>query len=256
MNFNSTERFSKTVSNYIKFRPSYPRSILDFMQENLGLTKTSVIADIGSGTGKLTQLFLEYGNPTYAVEPNQPMREAAEELLRHYPNFFSVDGASEHSNLAQGQIDHIVAAQAFHWFDIPKTRAEFLRILKPGGKVLLIWNKRVDSASRLMEGYNTFIETFSIDYQKVNLRYIDHKDFQTFFGHSEYQLHNIYDNIQLFDWEGLKGRYLSCSYALTEEHSNYTEAMQGLKHLFQQNAVKGKIEMVYRTEIYYGELKT
>lgn len=254
MSFNSTERFSKTVSNYIKFRPGYPESIIDFMQKHLGMNQDSIIADIGSGTGKLTKLFLEHGNPTYAVEPNQPMREAAEDILGHYPNFISIDGTSESSNLEHNQIDFIVAAQAFHWFNIPESRKEFLRILKPGGKVLLIWNKRVDTASKLMKGYNNFIETYSTDYQKVNLRYIDHKDFQLFFGHNAYQLHHIYNNIQHFDLEGLKGRYLSCSYALAESHGAYSEAMQQLEQLFHQNAVDGKIQMVYRTEVYYGDL--
>ena len=181
-----TQRFSKTVSNYVKFRPGYPPAIINFMQEQLGMKQDAVIADIGSGTGKLTELFLKEGYSVYGVEPNEAMRQAGEDLMGHYSNFKSYGGTAEHTGLADKSVDFIVAAQAFHWFEIPEARKEFLRILRPGGQVLLIWNKRVDEASNFMQAYNDYINQYSTDLKKVNLRFINHDDFRLFFGHSNY----------------------------------------------------------------------
>ena len=117
---NPTTRFTNTVENYIKYRPSYPFELVRWMTRKLNLQHNSTVADIGSGTGKLTELFLQNGNPTFAVEPNQAMREAAENLLGEYQNFNSHSGSAEKIDLPSNYIDFIVAGQAFHWFDIPK----------------------------------------------------------------------------------------------------------------------------------------
>ena len=251
-----TKRFSKTVDNYVRYRPGYPVAILSFMREELGLESTSCIGDIGSGTGQLSKLFLQNGNRVFAVEPNDAMRLAGEAILKNYPGFHSIKGTAEQTGLASASLDFLVAAQAFHWFDIPESRKEFLRILKPGAWVLLIWNKRVDEASGFMQAYEDFINTYSTDLKKVNLRFINHDDFRTFFGHSQYQLKNFYDNVQIFDWKGLKGRYLSCSYALDKAHEQYNEAMEKLELIYDKNQVNGQVKMIYRTEVYYGRLKS
>src|ERR1019366_5901844 len=137
---NSTTRFSSRVENYIKYRPGYPQAIVDLLSARCGLTSASVIADVGSGTGILTELMLRNGNKVFAVEPNRDMREAAERLLSQHPNFISVEGTAEVTRLNDASVDLIVAGQSFHWFDRVKTRQEFLRVLKPGGWVALIWN--------------------------------------------------------------------------------------------------------------------
>ena len=166
---NSTTRFSETVENYLKFRPGYPSEFIDFMTRNLGLNSNSIIADIGSGTGKLTQLFLENGNKVFGIEPNLEMRRAAEKLFENQSIFHSLDGTAETTNLYNQCVNFITAAQAFHWFDIPKTKREFRRILKKDGLVLLIWNKRLDSKSDFMHGYNDFLENYSTELQSINL---------------------------------------------------------------------------------------
>ena len=84
-----TERFSNRVENYIRYRPGYPPELLDCLRQNCGLTKGSMIADVGSGTGKLAELFLENGNRVFGIEPNHAMREGGERLLSKYPNFSS-----------------------------------------------------------------------------------------------------------------------------------------------------------------------
>ena len=118
----STERFTTRVENYVKFRPGYPPAVLDLLKTECGLTAASVIADIGSGTGILTRMFLEHGNRVYGVEPNQAMREAGEQLLADFGGFVSVAATAEETTLPDQSIDFITAGQAFHWFDLARTR--------------------------------------------------------------------------------------------------------------------------------------
>src|SRR5689334_8180396 len=89
---------------------------------------------------KVDRAFLKHGHGMIGVEPNQEMREAAERLLASYPLFKSVSGTAETTTLESQSVDLITAGQAFHWFDRDKTRQEFLRILKPNGWVVLVWN--------------------------------------------------------------------------------------------------------------------
>ncbi|MFN2501175.1 MAG: class I SAM-dependent methyltransferase, partial [Pyrinomonadaceae bacterium] len=135
----TVQRFSDRVSNYVKYRPDYPREIIAFLSENCGLTPDSVIADVGCGPGTSSRMFLENGNKVFGVEPNNAMRAAAIEQLSHYPDFHAVNGTSDRTTLADNSIDLIVAAQVFHWLDPQTTRPEFTRILKPGGHIVLIW---------------------------------------------------------------------------------------------------------------------
>jgi len=138
MEHDPTQRFSNRADNYTRYRPHYPDGVLDILRDGIGLTPQTVIADIGSGTGIATALFLRNGNPVFAVEPNREMRVAAEEQLHARPGFQSVQGTAEATTLPAASVDCVVAAQAFHWFDPVKTQAEFRRILKPGGWVVLM----------------------------------------------------------------------------------------------------------------------
>ena len=131
----TVERFSNRVENYVKYRPDYPGEIVAFLASRCGLTKESVVADVGCGTGISTRMFLENGNRVYGVEPNASMRAAAEKYLVSFPWFIPVDGTSVATDLETNSIDFVVAAQAFHWFDPEKTRAEFNRILKQNGHI-------------------------------------------------------------------------------------------------------------------------
>src|ERR1043166_4191741 len=136
-----TRRFSDRVENYIKFRPGYPDAVIDLLKTECGLTRHSTIADIGSGTGILSELFLKNGNRVFGVEPNVPMREAGENLMEQYPKFVSVEGPGEATTLSGDSVDFVTAGQAFHWFDQKFARAEFFRILKPSGRGVLLWNE-------------------------------------------------------------------------------------------------------------------
>lgn len=249
-----TKRFSKTVENYLAYRPGYPSEIIDYMNDELGFHSDAVVADIGSGTGKLTTLFTKNGNPTFAVEPNEAMRSPAELLFKEYHNFKSIDGTAERTTLSDYSIDFIIAGQAFHWFDHQKTKTEFRRVLKDDGMVLLVWNKRMDDKSAFMKAYNDYLIDWATDYEETSLRKIDHNALSDFYSPNEFERKDFY-HFQSFDFEGLKGRYLSCSYAFDSEHPKHEEAINVLSSIFERFQESGIVKMWYRTEVYYGTIK-
>lgn len=248
----TTERFSNRVANYIKYRPGYPPEVLELFRREMKLQPSSVIADIGSGTGISARFFLENGNPVYGVEPNRAMREASLEFLRDYPYFKSIDGTSENTNLPAESVDFIVAAQAFHWFKGKETRDEFKRILRPGGYVALIWNERQLDSTDFLRDYEHFLNRFATDYNEVRHEHATPEVigdfFQTNFSTA------TFCNSQTFDYEGLKGRLESSSYTPTEENSLYVPMIEELRGLFTKHEKNGKIDILYDTKIYYGHL--
>jgi SAM-dependent methyltransferase len=247
----STQRFSSRVKNYIKYRPGYPPAVLDLLKEKCGLTGASVVADIGSGTGILTELFLRNGNPVFAVEPNGDMRSAAERLLDKYQNFKSISGTAEAATLKDQSVNFITAGQAFHWFDREQSRREFLRILKPGGWLVLIWNDRILTGP-FAQAYEQLLRTYGTDYADVNHKGVDARVLSPFFGSSGYKQIR-FPNRQVFDWEGLKGRLLSSSYAPEPGHPMYAPMLEALNTLFSVHQTGGQVVFEYDTLVYYGQ---
>ncbi len=248
MNIDSTTRFSDRVENYIKYRPGYPREIIEYLISEGILKPDSVIADIGSGTGISSELFLKNGNTVYTVEPNTPMREGAEKLLSKYGNFKSIDATAEDTTLPDSSIDLIVCAQAFHWFDIPKVKIEFKRILKPTGSICLMWNERVLDANPFLVDYEKLLLKYGTDYSNVRHENIDDNKLAEFFS-SGYST-KTFPNKQVFDFDGVKGRLLSSSYTPQKNSPLYEPMLAELKQIFDKNEINGKIEFLYDTNIY------
>src|ERR1044072_644975 len=199
----TVQRFSNRVENYVKYRPGYPKEILEVFRDEMGLTQDSSVADIGSGTGISAQIFLENGNTVLGVEPNEAMRAAAEQLLRDFPKFQSIDGTAENTNLPDSSVDFVIAAQAFHWFDQRKTRAEFKRILRENGFAALIWNERQLDTNEFLRDYEELLKKYGTDYEKVRHHNIELKSLQDFFQ-KEFSS-KTFLNIQTLDFKGLKG---------------------------------------------------
>jgi SAM-dependent methyltransferase len=246
----SVSRFSDRVANYVKYRPDYPREIVPFLAEACGLTKDSLIADVGCGPGISSKMFLENGNRVVGVEPNESMRRAAREYLAEYDNFEIVDGRSDATTLPDKSMNFVTAAQAFHWFDAEKTRPEFDRILKPGGHIVLIWNLRLEDATPFLIEYEDFIRRHSPDYGAVRHNNITDAEVASFLGENYGK--KIFSNKQIFDLEGLKGRLLSSSYIPSETHPGYSNMVAELGDLFAKHAVADRIEILYDTIIYYA----
>jgi len=247
-------RFSNKVDAYVKYRPGYPQEIIAFLNEEGILNSESVIADIGSGTGISSELFLKEKNIVYGVEPNLDMREAAERLLAGYKNFKSINGVAENTTIKDKSVDLIIAGQAFHWFDKQTCKTEFKRILKDNGAVLLIWNDRRTDSTPFLRSYEDFIKMFATDYNEVNHKNIDDKIFNDFFGEGDYKLKS-FDNFQYFDLAGLKERILSSSYMPAEGHKDFEYMMYVLKKIYKRFQENDKVTIEYDTKLYLGKLK-
>lgn len=218
------------------------------------MTASSVIADIGSGTGNLSEIFLKNGNRVYGIEPNRGMREAGERLLQRYDNFKSIEATSEATTLKVGSIDFVTAGQSFHWFDHEKTRREFLRILRPGGWTALVWNERRTDSTPFLVAYEKMLIEYGTDYETVKHTNIDDGIIAAFFAPVDFRL-KIFATRQVFDFESLKGRLLSSSYTPEEGHPNHSRMLDELERIYHAHQVNGEVAFEYDTKIYYGQLQ-
>ena len=244
------QRFSNRVENYIRYRPSYPQELINLLEREAKLSPVSTIADIGSGTGIFSELLLKAGYQVDGVEPNQAMREAAERLLAGYPRFHSVDGSAQATNLPDQSMDLIVAAQAFHWFDTPESRTEFRRILKPGGKIALIWNERHLDTTPFLRGYETMLREFGTDYSEIRHENIGPESLKLIFP-GGYETH-AFSNSQQFDYEGLEGRLLSSSYTPVPGRPGYEPMLSELRRLFDAHQQGGQVSIDYDARVHLG----
>lgn len=247
-----TGRFSDRVDEYVRHRPGYPPQLVELLRRECGLGPGCDAADIGSGTGKLTELLLVTGARVYAVEPNDAMRQAAERLLGRVPGFVSVDGRAEATGLADGSVDLVTAAQAFHWFDHAAARAEVLRILRPRGIAALVWNERAEEGSAFLQDYERCLREFSLDYAEVDQRRTASRErIAAFFGSGGFR-EAEFPNRQDLDLDGLRGRYLSTSYALPRGHPKSGEAMEALSEIFRKHQEHGSVHFDHRARVYHG----
>jgi len=248
-----TQRFSDRVEDYIRYRPDYPPVIVDLLEQQCGLAQYAVVTDIGAGTGKLAELFLRHGNPVFGVEPNQAMRLAAESLLQGYPNFTSLAGRSEDIPLANASVDFIIAGQAYHWFDPEPTRLEFVRILKPGGWVILAWNER-DASAPFLADYEQMLGSLLPDYATVTHKRLDDNILQTQLGLASFHK-ATFSFKQTFDFASLQGRTLSSSYSPQPGQPGHDALIVALAELFERYQQNGVLDFDYVTNLYYGQFE-
>lgn len=248
----SINRFSSRVDDYIKYRPGYPSEVIRLLIAKCGLTPGSVIADVGSGTGILSELFLQNGNTVLGIEPNGEMRSAAERLLKHDANFQSIVGQAEATTLAADSVDFVTAGQAFHWFDQQQARKEFARVLKAQGWTVLIWNERRLDSTPFLRAYEELLLEFGTDYQQVRHEKVE-KDIASFFAPEECTLAN-FENLQEFGFEGLQGRLLSSSYTPGPDNRKYRPMLERLRDTFLAHQKNDRVIVEYDTKVYYGQL--
>ncbi|CAN5416098.1 class I SAM-dependent methyltransferase [soil metagenome] len=247
-------RFTSRVSDYVKYRPSYPTEVLDVLRQRANLTAGITVADVGCGTGISSRFFITSGCNVIGVEPNAAMRTAAVEFLRGEKKFRAVDGSAEHTTLADESVDLVTAAQAFHWFDQAAFHAECVRILRPGGYLALIWNDRKLHGSPFLGGYEQLLLDLGVDYTAVRHNNISDPDLERFFEPAAMDKANI-PSEQTFDYEGLLGRLMSSSYAPPPAHANYGPIVAELKALFDRSSQNGTVSMEYETLVYFGQIK-
>lgn len=250
---NATSRFSDRVENYVRYRPGYPPEVMQTLKAKCGLVPSHVVADIASGTGIWTRMLLENGNPVSGVEPNAEMRGAGERLLADFPNFTSIAGTAEATTLADRSVDFVTAAQAAHWFNREQSRREFVRILKRGGWLVLLWNERVTDSTKFLRDYEQLLLTHGTDYQDIrHERTTDAVN--EFFDPAPFEK-RVFDLRQEFDYAGIEGRLLSSSYAPGPEHPQHAPMLRELRRIFDESAVDGRAAFDYKTRLYFGQLR-
>lgn len=245
----SKERFSKKAENYSKFRPSYPKEIIELLQMECGLNLQSVVADIGAGTGIFTNLIAGFCRQVFAVEPNDEM---ADKILQR-ENLTVVNATAENTTLNDGSVDIITAAQSFHWFDKAPAKKEFTRILKAGGYVVLIWNTR-NRISPLEKAYEEICDNYRDGYLKENDKRNSDKDKFDFFEKETGKKFVFENSRQELSFEQMQGRLLSLSYMPLEHEDEFTKISEKLKTLFNLHSENGKVTLTMNTEVYIGKV--
>jgi len=248
-----TARFTDRVEDYVRTRPGYPPAVLDALRADAGLRPEHAVADVGSGTGLLSRLFVDNGNVVHGVEPNLAMAAVAETALGPSGRFHRVDGRAEATGLPAASVDLVTAGQAFHWFKVPEARAEFQRILRGRGAVALVWNLRRLDSTPFLRAYEASLREWSNDYEEVSQRYAEETALRAFFGPAGWREHR-FDNPQYFDLEGLRSRLLSSSYTPREDDPRRAAMLAALPALFSAHAKDGRVAFEHDTRLFVGRL--
>ena len=252
MTIDPLRRFSSRARAYAAARPSYPRAVVELMRDAMGWGPGTAVADVGSGTGKLTELLLDAGYRTYAVEPNAEMRAFAEGAFAGRPEFVSVDGTAQATTLPDGSVDAVTAGQAFHWFDPVAARDEWRRIVVPSGWAVLVWNLRRERATPFMAAYDDLLRNFATDMKLARAERADTEAMGVLFrgGFDS----RVYEYIHLMDREALRGRVVSSSFMPDSSEPRHAEMLSAIDALFDAYARDGVVRFEYDTPVYFGRI--
>jgi SAM-dependent methyltransferase len=249
-----TQRFSNRVDDYARYRPEYPVAMFDWLCNTFGISANWRVADIGAGTGISTRQWLDRGHRVVAVEPNTAMREAAIRALGDREMFRATAGTAEATMIAAHSVDLISAAQSFHWFDRAAVRHEWRRILRANGLVAVYWNSRLTHGTRFLEEFEALQHEFGTDYAAVAERHPTDAAMQEWFGAGFLGMNHL-RNVQVLDFDQLRGRLLSSSWAPLANHPRHAPMISALKSLFERHQARGHIELAYDTRIFVGILQ-
>ena len=192
------------------------------------------------------------GTPYLPLNPTPKCAKWGAHRLEAYPRLVSIAGTAEETTLRSGSVDFVTAAQAAHWFELSRARAEFARILRPEGWCVLIWNERRTESTPFLRDYEQLLLDYGTDYKEVRherTTAIIHE----FFAPVPYR-EREFDLRQRFDYEGAAGRLLSSSYVPLEGQPSYTPMMQELERIFRAHATNNIVEFEYSTRVFYGHL--
>ena len=244
------EKFTGLAAAYTMGRPAYAEAFLADLYGRFGFSENSVIADIGSGTGKFAKQLMERGSYVYCVEPNKDMRDQCIIELEGYGNKSIVAGDAAHTALQEHSVDFITAAQAFHWFDTERFKRECKRIIRPGGRVFLIWNMRDMNAAVTQDSYEIFQKYCPKFKGFTGGLQADDPRIESFFD-GRYEKAE-YGHPLRYDRDKFINRSLSGSYSLKRHEPGYEEYIRELQLLFDKYAEHGVVTVPNKTVVYTG----
>jgi ubiquinone/menaquinone biosynthesis C-methylase UbiE len=238
----SVERFTGRVEDYERYRLRYPAAVIRILRERCGLRREHLVADIGSGTGMLAELFLDHGNAVVAIEPNDDMRSGCERLATVWPGFTVRKATAEATGLEDASVDFIAVGRAFHWFDHESAGREFRRILRPKGWVTLVRYSRERDDSPQSVAYESMLREHGTDYAENRERYEVPPKEDAFFGGGELFREEIWSE-QRLTLEEMVGQTQSLSVTPVPGHAKYDGMQQALREFFAKWQVDGMVAM-------------
>jgi SAM-dependent methyltransferase len=248
-----TQRFGTRADAYSKARPGYPAELVTALARDFSLPADSLVVDVGCGTGISSELFLRGGYRVIGVEPNEAMRSHLAGLSAKFPGFRAVDGRSEATTLPDSSADLAIAAQAFHWFDVPVTRKEFLRFLRRPARAALIWNDRRTEGSEFSRRYEELLLEFGTDYREIAHRHTMEDRINAFFGHAHWHK-RLHAHATPLAYETLAARLNSASYVPAPGDARYEPMVARLREVFDATQSDGMVSMEYETRVICGEM--
>ena len=245
--------FQRAAGRYERGRPEAPAAAIDALVRGLGISRESTVVELGAGTGKLSRLLAPRSGAYVSVEPVSAMRE---QFRRALPTIALVGGIAELLPIRASSVDAIVAAQAFHWFDVPRAMGEMHRVLRPEGTVGLLWNVRDESVdwvhrvTAIMERYDDGGPRFR--------RRAWREAWAATPGFDPLELQS-FPFVQRMDRETTLARFTSVSFIASLDEARYAEAEARLRHLLDthpETAGRAEIELPYHCEIYSSRATT
>jgi SAM-dependent methyltransferase len=246
-NLNPQGRFTTRADDYAKYRPSYPTEIIDYIVAELGKSQL-VAADIGAGTGISARLLADRGIKVIAIEPNEAMRRVAQA----HPLLEFRSGSAEDTKLPDNSVDLVTCFQAFHWFNPEPTLKEFARILKPQGKLAVVWNNR----NRNDEFTNEYSKlTQIVSENNSELRYGTERYLEQPHGFNPVR-HLVFPYQQALKSQALVGRAMSTSY-IPQTGEAHAQFIQDLHQLHQKYCdQQGLVYLQYQTSLYFTSVSS
>ncbi|MCB9896727.1 MAG: class I SAM-dependent methyltransferase [Planctomycetes bacterium] len=266
----SVRRFDDRVDDYDRHRPGYPAKVAEIVTragaavegvsvphaDTPGARRPLVVADVGCGTGKLAEILLTAGMRVIGVEPNTSMRASAAHVLGDAPLFAQVAGTAERTGLSDACVDVVTAGQAFHWFDVEAARREFARILRPGGRVVLVWNSRTrrdgHACTPFLREYEALLCRHVDEYARLSSRSHGLENVERFFARGELEPVCL-ENPQHLDWDTFAGRVRSSSY-VPRGGPVFDALLRDVRQSFRMYAVDGRVDASLQTWVFAGHV--
>lgn len=249
----NTQRFSQRVEDYERYRPRYPAdAVRERLRRWCGLEPAWRAADVGAGTGMLSEVFLENGNQVTAIEPNQEMRAACERLQQRWPGLRVVDATAEQTGLADNSVELVAAGRAFHWFDTDRALPEFRRVLVPDGWVGLISIGRGKDESAQGKAFERLLIERCTDYAAVRGGYLIHERLAALFPRELHQ--EQLPGEELLTWDQFFGQNMSASIAPTRDDPRYPAFEEGMREHFATFAEGGLLRVKTACWVAAGRL--
>lgn len=248
--------FNNKATLYAANRPSYSPHVLEYLQQDLKFSPTKLGADIGCGTGQLTKILASYFDWVYAVEPNDSMMQECKKYLHDCKNIFYVYRSAEHTEISDNHLDYITVAQAFHLFYNPETLRELKRILKPDGRLIIIYNMKNHSSNLFLKNEEVLLKYCPLYKRDFHATEFESNSFQECFTEDSYQYRYFSnDNTEYLDYDTFMNRTLSASYAIEKCDPSFPTFVNELSKVFENFSVNHKVKMELSTVIYSGCLR-